>query len=76
MTDRTGSHLLPLKNSSALSLRRQCELLLRDDSGQDLIEYALLAALIGLTAASSMRGLSNKISNAFNSIGTNLANDV
>jgi pilus assembly protein Flp/PilA len=42
----------------------------RDESGQDLIEYALLAALVGLGAVVSMRGLSSKIGNGFNTIGT------
>ena len=50
--------------------------LLRDESGQDLIEYALLAALVGLGAVVSMRGLSTKIGNGFNTIGNNLTNDV
>ena len=72
----TEPNLLRPQNSSAQSLYHRCAQLLHEDSGQDLIEYALLAALIGLTAATSMRGLSNKISNAFNSIGTELANDV
>jgi pilus assembly protein Flp/PilA len=49
--------------------------LLHDDSGQDLIEYALLAALIGLTAATAVRGLSTKISSAFTSVGTTLTSD-
>ena len=46
---------------------------LADDAGQDLIEYALLAALVGLGGVLSMKGLSNKISNTFNNIGTTLA---
>jgi pilus assembly protein Flp/PilA len=50
--------------------------LLNDESGQDLIEYALVAALVGLGAVTAMRGLSNTISNSFNTIGTNLSNNV
>jgi pilus assembly protein Flp/PilA len=46
--------------------------LITDDSGQDLIEYALLAALVGCGAVLSIKGLSNKIGNTFNSIGTSL----
>jgi pilus assembly protein Flp/PilA len=49
---------------------------LRDDSGQDMIEYALVAALIGLSAVVSMKTLSTKIGNAFTSIGTSLTSDV
>jgi pilus assembly protein Flp/PilA len=50
--------------------------LLNDETGQDLIEYALVAALVGLGAVLAMRGLSNKISNAFNTVGNNLTSDV
>lgn len=46
--------------------------LVRDESGQDLIEYALIAALVALGAIAAMGGLSNQISNAFNSIGNSL----
>lgn len=50
--------------------------LLRDDSGQDLIEYALVAALIGLGATLAMKGLTNSIGNAFNKVGTDLTNAI
>jgi pilus assembly protein Flp/PilA len=46
--------------------------LMNDESGQDLIEYALIAALIALGAIVAMGSLSNKISNEFNSIGNSL----
>jgi pilus assembly protein Flp/PilA len=46
--------------------------LMNDESGQDLIEYALIAALIALGAIVAMGSLSNKISNEFNSIGSSL----
>lgn len=50
--------------------------LLTDDSGQDLIEYALVAALVGLGAVIAMKGLSTKMSSTFNSVGTSLTNAV
>jgi pilus assembly protein Flp/PilA len=46
--------------------------LMNDESGQDLIEYALIAALIALGAIVAMGSLSNKISNEFNTIGSSL----
>lgn len=46
--------------------------LLVDDSGQDLIEYALLAALIAMAAIGAMKGLTNKINAEFNTIGSSL----
>ena len=48
--------------------------LMKDESGQDLIEYALVAALIGLGAVASITSLKNTISNTFNNIGTQLTN--
>lgn len=49
---------------------------MKDGSGQDLIEYALVAGLIGLGAVVAMTGLSGKIGNAFNTVGNNLTNSI
>lgn len=49
---------------------------MKDESGQDLIEYALVAGLIGLGAVVAMTGLSGKIGNAFNTVGNNLTNNI
>ena len=46
--------------------------LMNDESGQDLIEYALIAALIALGAIVAMGSLSNKIGSEFNAIGSSL----
>jgi len=46
--------------------------LLHEESGQDLIEYALIAALIALGTIVAMGGLANQISNEFNSVGNSL----
>jgi pilus assembly protein Flp/PilA len=43
-----------------------------DESGQDLIEYALVAALVGLGAVAAMKGLSNSVKNSYNGVGTAL----
>ena len=50
--------------------------IMNDESGQDLIEYALVAGLIALGAIAAMTGLSGKIGNAFNTVGNNLSNNV
>jgi pilus assembly protein Flp/PilA len=42
----------------------------RETEGQDLIEYALLAALIGVVVATAMTALASSISTEFNTIGT------
>jgi pilus assembly protein Flp/PilA len=49
---------------------------LNDESGQDLIEYALVAGLIGLGAVVAMSGLATKIGTAFSSVGNQLTNAV
>jgi pilus assembly protein Flp/PilA len=50
--------------------------LVRDESGQDMIEYSLVAALIGLAAIVSIKGLATHIGSAFTSIGTSVTADV
>ena len=47
-----------------------------DESGQDLIEYALVAALIALAATAGMTGVAKAINSAFDSIGTKLSSYV
>jgi pilus assembly protein Flp/PilA len=48
--------------------------LISEESGQDLIEYALVAALVGLGSVVSMQSLGASIANAFAGVGTALAN--
>jgi len=43
-----------------------------DENGQDLIEYALTAALIALAATAGMSGIASSISLAFGNIGSKL----
>ncbi len=50
--------------------------LMNDESGQDLIEYALVAALVGLGAVAAMKTLASNINTAFTSIGTTLTTNV
>jgi pilus assembly protein Flp/PilA len=46
--------------------------LLNDDSGQDLIEYALIGALIALVAITGLNGLVTKINSEFTKVGGDL----
>jgi pilus assembly protein Flp/PilA len=46
--------------------------LYRDEQGQDLIEYALVVALIAFAAVSGMNTVATKINTAFSNIGTKL----
>ncbi len=43
-----------------------------DESGQDLIEYALIAALLALAAVATMSTLGSSINQAFSKIGSTL----
>jgi pilus assembly protein Flp/PilA len=43
------------------------------EDGQDLIEYALLAALIALGSTAAMSNIGTAISNVFNSVSSTLA---
>ncbi len=54
------------------SFARGLVCLLQDESGQDLIEYALVAALVGLGAIATVKSLGTKIGGAFTNIGTTL----
>ena len=47
--------------------------LLNREEGQDLVEYALVVALIAFGAVISMKGLSTEIKIAFNAISSDLA---
>ena len=45
----------------------------RQENGQDLVEYALVVALIALAATAGMNTLAKDISNAFNNVGSTLS---
>jgi pilus assembly protein Flp/PilA len=51
-----------------IDLRR----LIAEESGQDLIEYAVVVALIAFAAAAGMTTVATKINTAFTNIGTKL----
>jgi len=55
-------------------MKQRLRNLLADESGQDMMEYALAAALIGLLAMGAMKGVANHIGTAFNGVGTSLQN--
>ena len=46
--------------------------MLRNDSGQDLLEYALLVALIALVAVAAITSTGTKASDIFNAISNKL----
>ena len=46
--------------------------ILKDENGQDLIEYALVVALIAFAATAGMSTLANNINTAFTAMGAKL----
>ena len=49
---------------------------IKDESGQDLIEYALVAGLIGLAAVTTMGSLGNSVNSIFSSVNNSLSSAV
>jgi pilus assembly protein Flp/PilA len=47
--------------------------ILLDEEGQDLIEYALVVALIGFSATAGMHTVATAVNAAFTSVGTTLS---
>lgn len=48
----------------------------KDESGQDLVEYALAAGLVAVAAVACMPGLSGTVNTVFNKIGSIINNTV
>lgn len=46
------------------------------EGGQDLVEYALIVALIAFGAAAGMNGLSSAINSAFETVSTTLVSSL
>ncbi|MGA9670743.1 MAG: Flp family type IVb pilin [Terracidiphilus sp.] len=50
--------------------------ILEREEGQDLVEYALVIALIALAATVGMKALAGGINKAFQSVSVSLATDI
>jgi len=59
-----------------ISFRHLFTELQKDESGQDLVEYALIAAIVGLGTAAAMRSLASGIASAFTTLGSRLTASV
>jgi len=57
-------------------MTRLLENLVRNDSGQDMIEYAMVAAIIGLSLIAVMRAYNTDIKGVFNWLGVSLTNSI
>jgi Flp pilus assembly pilin Flp len=73
-TKRKGTYVEPLVNerkhaaSTAQPLLHLLARLYRDDSGQDIVEYALIAVSMGLLTVAGVHGLAASISNDLTTI--------
>lgn len=65
---------LSLEVNRMICRSRWYEALLRDESAQDMIEYALLVALVALAAVASVKGVATRLTNLFGSIDGGLTN--
>ncbi len=63
-------------NTMLVNLFVKFQDLLNREEGQDLVEYALVVALIALGATASMSGLASAISSEFANISTAFVNSV
>ena len=52
------------------------QLLLLREEGQDLVEYALIVALISLAAVVGMNALASDINSAFTRVGSNMTSTI
>ena len=53
-------------------MRKFIARLLRDDEGQDLVEFVLLVSLIALAVAAAFPPVTNAIIGVFNSVGATI----
>lgn len=63
-------------NDMLLKLSIKLRTMLSDEQGQDLIEYALVVALIAFGATAAMKTLSSDINTAFSNIGNTLNSSI
>lgn len=59
-----------------LSMYSRIKGLMLQEEGQDLVEYALVLALVALAATAGMNTLANDINNAFTTVGGMLTSDI
>jgi pilus assembly protein Flp/PilA len=63
-------------NKFVFYLFRKVRDLVKHESGQDLVEYALVVAMIAFGAVAGMKKVATGITTAFNNVSTQLGNDI
>lgn len=59
-----------------MKLSSEIRRLLHREEAQDLVEYALVAAIISFGAVAAMKGLSSEINTAFKTISSELGSSI
>ena len=68
--------LIPLAEERVYFMIGIFKKLHRDVNGQDLVEYALILALLGLATVATMKSLANRIASSFTMVGSTLTSAV
>jgi pilus assembly protein Flp/PilA len=63
-----GSYNTRKWKQSVKNMKHLLQSMIADDSGQDLVEYVLITAVVALGSLLAMRQLSNLLGNTFNNI--------
>ena len=63
-------------NEMILKMFVKMQSVMAREEGQDLVEYALVVALIAFGAVTAMKGLSAELNAAFNQISSTLASSL
>ena len=58
------------------SLLSQLHQFAQDESGQDIVEYALLGALMALGAVSSLKSVASAVAVVFTSVGSTITSGI
>jgi len=66
----------PMMDRFLMTIYLKLQALARDESAQDLVEYALLVALVGFGTTAGMGALAQGINGVFNTVSTRLATDI
>ena len=53
-------------------LKPQFRKLMSDESGQDLVEYALVAGCMGLACVATLKGVATAVATTFSNVNTTL----
>jgi len=68
--------LQPAIGENTMNIKQIFTALVSDESGQDLVEYALVVALIALGSVATMKALGTTINSLFTAVNTNLSTAV